>query len=77
MDSMTLSLTYGEAVALAALLSLSHTPLAARLAARLDALIDETRQTLADKEKREAEVVRWRGQMKTARQSRQRLLLRA
>ena len=54
---VTLPLTFGEAVALAALLSLSRTPLAARLVARLDALIGETRQTLADNEKREAEVV--------------------
>lgn len=38
-----LDLTHGEAVALAALLSLSHTPLAVRLTAWLDQQITATR----------------------------------
>lgn len=57
---MTLPLTYGEAVALAALLSLSRTPLAARLVARLDELIAAerpTRETVPGNEKREADML--------------------
>ena len=57
---MTLPLSYGEAVALAALLSLPRTPLAARLVARLDGLIaDErpTRETVPGNEKREADML--------------------